>query len=239
MKLVSVIIPSYNRLKYLQNTLNSIRQQTHSHLEIIVINDCSTDENYYQFDWTGIKIIHLIKNSREVCGHPCPGYVRNKGLEQATGDYIAFCDDDDLWFPQKLQLQLRDMEKDKVLMSCTDGLIGKGVYDPSKEYKVNMRGCNLPKIRKKLHQQGCFLLDGGFPPTFTKELLEHHNCCITSSVIVSKKLVQQVGKFKHLKHSEDYDYWLRCLEHTDCVFVPEICFYYDANHGDGQHYFML
>lgn len=237
MKLVSVIIPSYNRLKYLQNTLKSIIQQTHKHLEIIVINDCSTDENYYQFDWIGIKIIHLIKNSREVCGHPCPGYVRNKGLEQATGNYIAFCDDDDIWFPQKLEFQLKAMENSGTLMSCTDGLIGKGVYDSSKKYKINMKKYNLPKIRKKLHQRGCFLLDQGFPQIFTKELMSYHNCCITSSVIISRKLVQQVGDFKHLRHSEDHDYWLRCLEHTNCVFVPQICFYYDANHGDGQHYF--
>ena len=105
---VSVIIPTFNRFKYLLNTLNSVKNQTHNNLEIIVINDKSTQKEYYSYDWkaNNINIIHLEKNSKDIFGYGCVGYVRNKGIEKSTGKYIAFCDDDDIWFPNKIELQI-------------------------------------------------------------------------------------------------------------------------------------
>ena len=236
MGLVSVIIPTYNRFRYLQNTLRSIQKQTYKNLEIIVINDCSTDENYYQYDWTGIKIIHLIKNSRLICGYPCPGYVRNKGLELAKGDYIAFCDDDDIWFPKKIQQQLDAIERHNVKMSCSDGYIGEGVYDPTRVYKVTIRNFYLSKMIRKIKEKGIHSLKEDFPLIITKDFLNFHNCCSTSSIIIAKEIIDLTGEFKHLKQSEDYDYWLRALEHTCCIFIPDICFYIDIKHGDGKYY---
>ena len=62
---VSVIIPTYNRFSYLLNAINSIKEQTYSNIEIIVVNDCSTQKEYYEHDWSDIKIIHLEKNSKD------------------------------------------------------------------------------------------------------------------------------------------------------------------------------
>ena len=100
---VSVIIPTYNRFNYLLNTIESIKQQTYKNIEIIVVNDCSTEKEYYLYDWNKHNIIikHLEKNSKNRFGYACAGFVRNKGIELATGKYIAFCDDDDIWFPKK------------------------------------------------------------------------------------------------------------------------------------------
>ena len=109
MSLVSIIIPSYNRFKYLFNTLESIKCQTYKNIEIIVINDGSTQKEYYDYDWNGVNIIHLEKNSKEIFGYGCVGYVRNKGIEIAKGKYIAFCDDDDIWFPNKLEIQINEI----------------------------------------------------------------------------------------------------------------------------------
>ena len=67
MEKVSVIIPSFNRFKYLLNTIESVKKQTYTNLEIIVINDTSTQKEYYDYDWNAndITIIHLDKNSWE------------------------------------------------------------------------------------------------------------------------------------------------------------------------------
>ena len=61
MKKVSVIIPTYNRFKYLLNTINSIREQTYKNIEIIVVNDKSPQQEYYTHDWSGIVFINLEK----------------------------------------------------------------------------------------------------------------------------------------------------------------------------------
>ena len=108
MDTVSVIIPTFNRFKYLLNTIESIKKQTYNNLEIIVINDKSTEKQYYDYDWNenNIIIIHLDENSKHKFGYPCVGYVRNKGIECSTGKYIAFCDDDDILFPKKIELQI-------------------------------------------------------------------------------------------------------------------------------------
>jgi teichuronic acid biosynthesis glycosyltransferase TuaG len=113
MDLVSVIIPTFNRFKYLLNTIKSVKKQTYSNIEIIVINDCSTEKDYYDYDWNGnnIKIIQLEKNSKKIFGYGCVGFVRNKGIEIASGKYIAFCDDDDIWFPNKIELQIKEISK--------------------------------------------------------------------------------------------------------------------------------
>ena len=101
--LVSVIIPTFNRFSYLLNTIESVKNQTYKNLEIIVVNDKSTETEYYNYDWdsNNIKIIHLDSNTKQIFGYACAGYVRNKGIEKSSGKYIAFCDDDDIWFPKK------------------------------------------------------------------------------------------------------------------------------------------
>ena len=137
MDLVSVIIPSFNRFKFLLNTIESIKKQTYHNIEIIVVNDCSNEKEYYQYNWkqNGVNIFHMEQNSKTLLGFACAAHVRNKGIENSSGKYIAFCDDDDIWFPSKIELQLNAMKKTDCKMSSTDGLIGEGEYDNNKSYK--------------------------------------------------------------------------------------------------------
>ena len=234
---VSVIIPSYNRFKYLLNTIASVKEQTYKNIEIIVINDKSTEEEYYTYDWKkeNVIIVHLEKNSKDKFGFACPGgYQRNFGIQKATGTYIAFCDDDDIWLPNKLSLQIAAMQRTGCKMSSTDGLIGVGVYDKNKMYKkYNAEHCYnfLQKIYKKTEY-----LKNGFPSIWTLNFLNINNCMICSSVIIHKDIINTVGEFITAPKAEDYEYWLRALEHTDSVYVEDICFYYDLGHAGGKNY---
>jgi len=236
---VSVIIPTYNRFKYLLNTIKSVKAQTYLNIEIIVINDKSTEKEYYDYDWesNNIKIIHLEKNSKEVFGYACAGFVRNKGIELSSGKYIAFCDDDDIWFPNKIELQLKAMRETGCKMSSTDGLFGIGIFNPTKSYKKYNAEHYYKVLQNIYNRKGSNLLNNGFPIIWNLNFLKIHNCVICSSVVIEKTILDKINNFKNKKPpGEDYDCWLRALQHTDSVYVKDICFYYDGGHGCGKNY---
>ncbi len=234
---ISIVIPTYNRFKYLLNTIQSIKTQTYENIEIIVVNDCSTQKEYYEYNWNDVKIIHLKKNSKDIFGYACAGYVRNQGISVASGKYIGFCDDDDLWFPQKIELQIKAMLETNCKMSSTDGLIGNGMYNSNITYK-KYNGEHYYNILQDIYKnKGSNILQYGFPHIWDLDFLRVHNCIICSSVIIEKSILDKINNMKILKNGqEDYDCWLRALEHTNSVYVKDICFYYDGGHGDGQNY---
>jgi teichuronic acid biosynthesis glycosyltransferase TuaG len=236
---VSIIIPSYNRFKYLLNTIQSVKEQTYKNIEIIVINDCSTEKEYYEYNWkdNGIIILHLEYNTKTILGYACAGYVRNKGIEISTGKYIGFCDDDDILLPIRFELQIKAIEETGCKMSCTDGFIGSGVYDSTKKYPKYNAEYYYQVIRDIYKGRGSDLLESGFPKIWTLEFLKIHNCIICSSVLIEREILNKIGNMNRLRNGEeDYDCWLRALEHTDCVYVNDICFYYDMGHGYGNNY---
>ena len=107
--LVSIITPCYNCSKYIGQMIESIMAQTYPHWELLITDDCSTDnsrdivQSYCEID-PRVKLFVLEKNSGA-------GVARNKSIEEAKGRYIAFCDSDDLWKPKKLELQLSFMQE--------------------------------------------------------------------------------------------------------------------------------
>lgn len=243
MEKVSVIIPTYNRFKYLLDTIKSVQNQTYQNIEIIVVNDKSTQKEYYNHNYENmhnnfpLKIINLDKNTKDIFGYASAGYVRNVGINASTGKYIAFCDDDDIWFPKKIEKQLKEMSKYCCKMCCTDGLIGKGQYDKNKTYeKYNGEACF--KVIQKIHEnKKSEFMKNGFPKIWNKEFIQYHNSIICSSVLIEKDVLMLINRMNNYKNGEeDYDCWLRSLEHTKCVYLEDVCFYYNSNHGDGQNY---
>jgi teichuronic acid biosynthesis glycosyltransferase TuaG len=105
MCLVSIIIPTFNSSKFISETILSIQSQTFSDWELIITDDCSTDctveiiKGYISND-SRISLFILSKNSGS-------GFARNNSISSAKGRFLAFCDSDDLWYPNKLELQLK------------------------------------------------------------------------------------------------------------------------------------
>lgn len=250
-ELISVIIPSYNRFKFLLRAIQSIRSQTYKNIEIIVVNDGSDKERekYHSYDWekNGIKIIHLETNSKEIFGYPCVGYVRNFGIldkisnsansaNAKSAKYCAFLDDDDQFiFPQKLELQIAAMKRTGCKMSSTEALFGYGEYDSNKTYSKYNAEAHID-ILKNVYKDTTYL-DDGFPEIWTKDFLKIHNCVICSSVVIDRSLLNNINNMRHISIAalipEDYDCWLRATEYTDCVYIKEPCVYYDGDHGYG------
>ena len=115
--LVSIITPAFNAARYIPETINSVRAQTYPSWEMLVIDDCSTDDTrgivqaQAQLD-DRIRLITLERRSG-------PAGARNEGFRNARGQYIAFLDSDDLWMPTKLEEQLAFMKEGDIAFSYT------------------------------------------------------------------------------------------------------------------------
>ena len=117
-ELVSVIMPTYNASKYLADSIESVLNQTYQNLELLITDDCSNDDTrnilkeFSQKD-PRVKVKYLKENYG-------PAIARNRSIERAKGRYIAFCDCDDRWMPEKLEKQIAHMtRKDCALCSSS------------------------------------------------------------------------------------------------------------------------
>ena len=103
---ISVVVTTYNRPKYLSETLDAIFSQTHKNFEVILVDDGSKD-NYV--DAYSEKYPELIIIKKVNAGH---GAARNTGVAHSSGEWVAFCDDDDVWLPEKLERQVEAIDYD-------------------------------------------------------------------------------------------------------------------------------
>ncbi|NRA94506.1 MAG: glycosyltransferase family 2 protein [Psychroserpens sp.] len=147
--MVSIIIPYYNRLGKLKRTLDSIDRQTYKNVEVIIVDDCSNEENSPELLLTPqIKYIRNKVNQG-------PGLSRNIGMDHANGDYIAFLDSDDYWNEKFLELTLEALKSNhKAIMAYANG------------YYVDEQGNVLEEMRKEAPKQETILpniLDDGRP----------------------------------------------------------------------------
>jgi teichuronic acid biosynthesis glycosyltransferase TuaG len=115
---VSVVIPSFNSAKFILSALRSALNQTYKSIEVLVIDDCSTDntvaivQNYAMYD-PRVRIITSAENSGT------PAHPRNLGVRHAKGEWVAFLDADDIWHPQKIEMQMELLNESGFLMCST------------------------------------------------------------------------------------------------------------------------
>jgi glycosyltransferase involved in cell wall biosynthesis len=117
-KLVSVLLASFNGAKYIREQLNSIYSQTYNNYEVIVCDDCSNDDTH--------AILEEYKNThglKYIINETRLGFVKNfeNGLKYCQGDYIAFCDQDDIWYPEKIDFLVNSIGDFSVI--CSDAVI--------------------------------------------------------------------------------------------------------------------
>lgn len=239
--LVSVIIPSYERFDSLLIAIESIENQTYKNYEVIIVDDASKDKRYKGLNKNkNLRIIHLEKNSVEMKGYFSDS-IRNHGIKHASGKYLAFLDDDDYWFPEKLELQVKKLETTDFRMCASEAFANNGTYDKNlknKLYNQELVFKEIANIYKKSSLNSTFKsffsFKFYFPEVWNSKFIKIHNCIITSSVVVEKDLLNQVGNFRDIQSKKlwsDWDCWLGVLTHTDCYYFSEPLIYYDLNEG--------
>jgi len=202
MPLVSVVIPTYNRCQFLSQAIESVLSQTLRDLDIIVVDDGSTDGTagmVHERYGTSIRYIHQENQGRSK--------ARNVGMEAATGKYIALLDSDDTWKAGKLEKQVRLLEASPevgLAHTFTEVTDSNGNPDPAQT-----------SMRLRLHAAA--LKRGYDYLNMTKECV-----MFTSSVVVRRERLQEIGLMDEAISSlEDWDWYLRAALVTKIATVPE------------------
>jgi glycosyltransferase involved in cell wall biosynthesis len=191
--LVSVVIPAYNSAAYLQPALASVASQTYSPLEIILVDDGSTDGTVDVARRCGADVRIFTQPNRGA------GAARNLGLEQARGQYIAFLDSDDLWHPRKIEFQMAH------LLGC-GGCVG--VYCDKLELRGRSAEPDWAQARY-LYDTVYMARDDATSGWLYLELLRD-SIVHTSTLLVSREVLERTGRFdESLRKGQDLDYWLR------------------------------
>lgn len=196
--LVSVIIPTYNRAHTISQAIDSVLNQTYGNLEIIVIDDGSTDNTKEILAPYGQKITYL---SQSNCG---VSSARNAGIQQARGEYVAFLDSDDLWYPQKLEKQIEAIQRNKEYALCLTDI----------EY-VDDAGSHIrfSSLCKAIPYNGYL---------FTYLLQGSGTCSYVTTILVKKGVFTTVGLFdESLNTAEDIDMLLRITSRYQAALVDE------------------
>jgi glycosyltransferase involved in cell wall biosynthesis len=201
--LVSVIVPTHNRARFLPEALGGALQQTYPHVEILVVDDGSTDETPMVMSRFDAKVQYVRQENSGVSA------ARNRGIRLAKGEYIAFLDDDDVWLPQKLERQLSRFAEDARV-----GVVGCAFYLTDEQLQV----------QATIRPQTC---------TFSDLLLLRGNGGLFgSTIIASKAVLSEIGGFdERLSTSADWDLVTRIARRYDVAVLSSEPLLYCRQHG--------
>lgn len=198
--LVSVIMPTYNCARFIEESIKSVADQTVSDWELIIVDDCSTDDTYqvllpWMEKYPNIRYHCLEKNGG-------PAVARSVAMRMSTGKYLAFLDSDDLWTEDKLEKQIKFMEETDSLFSCT-------------AYRLMKEDGTLENMMR-------------VPPKKTSyaSMLMLANPVGNSTVIYNREVL---GEFQVplIKKRNDFALWLLILKHTKyCHGMPDVLAHY-------------
>lgn len=198
---VSAVITTHNRLPLLKRAIESVRTQTFESLELIVVDDASTDGTREYCEALPIRYIHIPKEESRG-----GNYARNLGVKAARGEYVAFLDDDDYWLPEKITKQVRLMEK----MDCELVHCGKRLEIVTGDSVSFRDALPNPEHWGDMHRK--ILM------AFTT---------MTSFMMVKRKSLIDIGLYdESLKFWQDYDLTIRLAQRKPFYFVNEpLCVY--------------
>ena len=210
MKLVSVIIPTHFRPERLRNALESVLTQTWKNLEIIVVSDGydeSTSTMMESFKSRDCRIKFISYDKSEGGNH-----ARNVGISASSGQYIAFLDDDDVWYPTKIECQMAVIQGDN---------------------NIGLVGCAIRVIysEENIKYKTVFRLRGDL----SKSILYENYIGSTSCVLLRKETLDKCGVFDEmLPAKQDHDLWIRICQVYKVDFVDSVQLDYYVHSSDGK-----
>ena len=201
---IAVIIPTYNRISFLERAINSVLDQSCSVNQIIVIDDGSTDDTKKVIKTKYPQVTYIHQKNQGV------SVARNRGIIETDCEWICFLDSDDTWHKNKIQKQKQKIKENSEMLFCHTNEI----------WHQHGKILNQQKKHKKF---------GGY---IFKRCLPF--CIISpSSVIINKEVFDKIGFFdEKLPACEDYDLWLRICSKYPVSFINEALTYKYGGHSD-------
>lgn len=193
---VSAVITTHNRLGLLKRAIDSVLSQTYANIECIVVSDASTDgTDEYCKSRDDIRFISIPKSDSHGGNH-----ARNLGIRAASGEYVAFLDDDDAWLPTKIEKQVALLKEKSC--ECVYCLRKKQVYINNKLIKV------FPETTKY-----------AFEGDLSKKVFRHF-ITSTSCILAKKSLLEEIGGFdENLLKIQEYELLIRIAQKTE-IYYP-------------------
>ncbi len=204
--LVSVVIPTFNRAHLILKSINSVLQQTYKNIELIIVDDASSDNTEEVVTNLKDERIRYVKQEKNLG----PSVARNKGIELANGKFVAFLDSDDQWYPDKIEKQVNLLMKSDESVGAV--FCGMEFYD----FKTNERiGEHLITVDiKENFTKGKYFLT---PPMVT--------------ILAYKNILQEIGGFDdRLKANEDTELAIKICKKYNFALVKEILVKVTRNH---------
>lgn len=205
---VSVIIPTHNRVGWLRQCLGSVLNQAGVDLEVIVVNDGSSDTTMPMLARVGDDRVRVVEHETALG----VSAARNDGIDAASGTWVSFVDDDDLLAPQKLQTQLAALEASGATWSCTAAMLVTS--------DLVVVGCARPPHTDAV--AGDLLLRNAIPGG-------------GSGVVVARQALERTGGFDPSFSSiEDWDLWLRLAGDGRLAAVDQPLLAYRSHYGSSS-----
>lgn len=202
---VSVILPTYNRAYLLTRAIRSVLDQQYEPLQLIIVDDGSTDETPAVVSAIGDARIEVVRFER----NRGIGAARHEGVSRARGEFIAFIDSDDVWLPGKLGLQVRLFQTYPHLDLIFGNYLNINYVAGTQELGFCQTQRSLAKLATKQLEEGVSEIVSGFP----QAILEG-NFIALPSVMFKTKLARAIGNFDQtLSSSEDFEFWWRLAAH--------------------------
>lgn len=188
--LISIVMPSYNTEKYISESINSVLAQTYTNWELIIVDDCSTDNTDEIIKpFLSDERIKYLKNEK----NSGAAISRNYALREAKGKYIAFLDSDDTWEPEKLEKQVRFMEENGYKFTYTD-------------YRIQLNGEWLPYVYTAPNKVG--------------EWKMKNYCYFSTITVMYDREHVGLVQIEPVRKNNDYALWLKIIKKAPAYRLP-------------------
>jgi glycosyltransferase involved in cell wall biosynthesis len=208
--MVSVVMPCYNAARYVDEAIGSLQKQTYADLEILAVNDGSTDDTQAHLDRLAANDPRVRVFTQANAG---PSAARNRAMRNLRGQYVCFLDGDDIYLPEKIERQVRFLDEHPAV-----DLVFSDYYHGDSELNL------------------IALTSGRIPHTDMVEAFAMRNWFGIHAVLFRRSLMARVGEFdESLRMAEDWDYWIRCAQTGSFAYVAGPMTIYRV-HGVQAHF---